>query len=303
MKLSNEVKVGVAVFIAVLIFFVGVMFLRGVDFQKKEYTLTILYDNVGGLRPGSPIMVAGYTVGKVDDLELHGGGIAVQASIESNVHLPNDSQALIKSASIMGGKYIAITPGNSSVTLASGDTLRGTYQADLTELTSTLAPISSNVLGILQNVNNTFDAKTRKGLQNIVVDVDKATAELEQIIRMQGGKIDYVVGNLTTMSEYLARFSTGLDTMAVSQRSKLDSSLTVVRSIAQNLQTASEELRSTTRSLDAVAQRIEMGEGTIGKLSRDPRLYNHLDSLTANLNSLIIDLKENPSRYVRLSLF
>ncbi len=303
MRLSNEVKVGMAVFVAVIIFFAGIMYLRGVDFGKKEYSLTILYENVGGLRAGSPIMVAGYTVGKVEDMRLHGTGIAVETSLESNVHLPIDSQALIKSASIMGGKYIAITPGNSPQTLASGDTLRGTYQPDLTELTSTLAPISSNVLGILQNVNNTFDAKTRRGLQNIVADVDKATWELEQIIRSQGGKIDYVVGNLATMSENLARFSTGLDTMAVSQRSKLDSSLAIVRSIATNLQTASEELKSTTRSLDAVAQRIEMGEGTIGLLSRDPRLYNNLDSLAANLNALVIDLKENPTRYVRLSLF
>jgi phospholipid/cholesterol/gamma-HCH transport system substrate-binding protein len=303
MKLSNEVKVGMAVFVAVIIFFAGVMYLRGVSFQKTEYALTIIYENVGGLRAGSPIMVAGYTVGKVEDLQLHGAGIAVHASIESDVHLPNDSQALIKSASIMGGKYIAITPGISLQTLANGDTLRGSYQPDLTELTSTLAPISSNVLGILQNVNTTFDEKTRRGLQNIVVDVDKATSELEKIIRKQGGKIDYVVGNLSSMSENLARFSTGLDTIAVSQRSKLDSSLAIVRAIAGNLHTASEELKSTTRSLDAVAQRIEMGEGTIGLLSRDPRLYNNLDSLAANLNSLVIDLKENPTRYVRLSLF
>jgi phospholipid/cholesterol/gamma-HCH transport system substrate-binding protein len=303
MKLSNEAKVGMAVFVAVIIFFAGIMYLRGVEFGKTEYTLTILYENVGGLRPGSPIQVAGYTVGKVEDMQLHGAGIAVQASIERGVQLPNDSQALIKSASIMGGKYIAITPGSSPQALANGDTLRGTYQPDLTELTSTLAPISSNVLGILQNVNHTFDEKTRRGLQNIVADVDKATSELEQIIRSQGGKIDYVVGNLTTMSENLARFSTGLDNMAVSQRSKLDSSLAIVKMIAANLQTASEELKSTTRSLDAVAQRIEMGEGTIGLLSRDPRLYNNLDSLAANLNSLVVDLKENPTRYVRLSLF
>ena len=69
------------------------------------------------------------------------------------------------------------------------------------------------MLGILENVNKTFDEKTRRGLQNIVVDVNKATSELEQIIRSQGGRIDYVVGNLTTMSENLARFSTGLDTI------------------------------------------------------------------------------------------
>ncbi len=303
MKLGNEVKVGMAAFVAVILFFAGVIYLRGIDFQHKEYSLTILYDNVNGLKAGSPITVAGYTVGKVEEMRLIGAGIAVEASLQSKVRLPKDSQALIKSASIMGGKYIAITPGMSPDALESGDTLRGTYQADLTELTSTLAPISSNVLGILENVNKTFDPKTRQGLQNIVVDVNKATAELEQIIRSQGGRIDFVVGNFATLSENLARFSTGLDTIGLSQRTKLDSSLTLVRSIAGNLQAASEALKSTTRSLDAAAQRIEMGEGTIGKLSRDPRLYNNLDSLAVNLNALIIDLKENPSRYVRLSLF
>ncbi|RPH34834.1 MCE family protein, partial [bacterium] len=101
MKLSNEVKVGMAVFIAVIIFFAGIMYLRGIDFQKSEYTLTILYDNVNGLKAGSPITVAGYTVGKVEDMLLHGTGIAVQASLQSHVRLPKDSQATIKSASIM----------------------------------------------------------------------------------------------------------------------------------------------------------------------------------------------------------
>ncbi|MBP1646596.1 MAG: transporter substrate-binding protein [Bacteroidetes bacterium] len=303
MKLSNEVKVGIAVFIAIIIFFAGVMYLRGIDFQKKEYTLTILYDNVNGLKAGSPITVAGYTVGRVEEMLLHGAEIAVQVSLESKVLLAKDSRATIKSASIMGGKYIAITPGASPEAYENGDTLRGTYQADLTELTSTLAPISSNVLGILENVNKTFDEKTRRGLQDIVVDVNNSTSELEQIIRSQGGRVNYVIGNLSTMSENLARFSTGLDTIGLSQRAKLDSSLTIVRAIAKNLEEASEDLKSTTSSLDAIAQRIEMGEGTIGKLSRDPRLYNNLDSVASNLNALIIDLRENPSRYVRLSLF
>jgi hypothetical protein len=128
MKLSNEVKVGMAVFVAVSIFFAGVMYLRGISFKKSDYSLTIVYGNVGGLRAENPITVA-------------------------------------------------------------GDTLPGTYQPDLTELTSTLAPISSNVLGILQNVNNTFDEKTRRGLQNILSDDDKATRSSKRSFAARGRSI------------------------------------------------------------------------------------------------------------------
>jgi phospholipid/cholesterol/gamma-HCH transport system substrate-binding protein len=303
MKLSNEVKLGMAIFAAVIVFVGGVIYLRGVDFQRREYTLTILYGNVNGLQEGNPITIAGLAVGKVEELKLMGTAIAVKVQIQNKVQFPVDSKAYIKSSSLMGGKLIAITPGIESGVLRNGDTLTGSYEADLTELTSTLAPISSNVLGILERVNTTFDEKTRRNIQGILADVNRSSTELERIIRNEGQRLDFAIGNFAAFSSNLSRFAMNLDSIALSQRTNLDTSMATIRIVTYNLQQASENLRSTTQSLDVVLNKIQKGQGTLGKLVHEERLYNDIDSLASNLNLLVKDLRENPGKYVKVSVF
>lgn len=303
MKLSNEVKLGMSIFAAVIVFVGGIIYLRGVDFQKREYTLTILYDNVNGLQEGNPITIAGLAVGKVEEMKLIGTAISVKVQIQNKVQFPVDSKAYIKSSSLMGGKLIAITPGIEPEVLHNGDTLTGSYEADLTELTSTLAPISSNVLGILERVNTTFDEKTRRNIQNILADVNRSSSELERIIHDQGKRLDFAIGNFALFSSNLSRFAINLDSIALSQRTNLDTSMAMIRIVTYNLQQASQNLRSTTQSLDVVLGKVEKGHGTLGKLVHEDKLYNDIDSLASNLNLLVKDLRENPGKYVKVSVF
>jgi phospholipid/cholesterol/gamma-HCH transport system substrate-binding protein len=303
MKLSNEVKLGMAIFAAVIVFVGGIIYLRGVDFQKREYTLTILYNNVNGLQGGNPITIAGLAIGKVEEMKLIGTAIAVKVQIQNKVQFPVDSKAYIKSSSLMGGKLIAITPGIESEVLHNGDTLTGSYEADLTELTSTLAPISSNVLGILERVNTTFDEKTRHNIQSILADVNRSSSELERIIHDEGQRLDFAIGNFAAFSSNLSRFAINLDSIALSQRTNLDTSMATIRIVTYNLQQASQNLKSTTQSLDVVLSKIEKGHGTLGKLVHEEKLYNDIDSLASNLYLLVKDLRENPGKYVKVSVF
>ncbi len=303
MTMSNEARLGITVFLAVIFFVAGVIYLRGIDLERKEYSLTIFYNNVNGLQEGSPLTVAGLAIGKVQSMRLAGTAIAVNVSIEKQVRLPVDSKAYIKSASIMGGKLIAFTPGTSQTMLEDGDSLSGSYEADLTELTSTLAPISSNVLGILERVNTTFDEKTRQHIQGILSDVNTSSSELQSIIQREGAQLDIAIANFSAFSSTLSRFAKNLDTIAISQRGNLDTSIARVREVAYNLQDASDRLKQSSLSLSVVLAKVERGQGTLGKLVHDQGLYDDIDSLAVNLNRLVKDLRENPNRYVRVSVF
>lgn len=303
MNLSHETKIGIAVFFAAIIFVGGVIYLKGIDFRSRDYKLTIYYGNVNGLTEGSPITIAGLSIGKVDDMKLAGNTIAVGVSIDNNVFISKDSKAFIKSSSIMGGKQIAIIPGVSSETLQNGDTLSGAYEADLTELTSTLAPISSNVLGILERVNTTFDEKTRKHIQNILVDINRSSNELESVIRMQGKNIDYAFGNFSEFSEQMTVFAKNLDTIALSQKGNITDGVKSFKVTAKTMEEAAIRFREASATLENVFKKIEKGEGTLGKLSQDEQLYLHVDSLIVNLNDLVKDLKANPKKYVSVSVF
>jgi phospholipid/cholesterol/gamma-HCH transport system substrate-binding protein len=247
--------------------------------------------------------VAGLTIGRVESMRLSGTAIAVDVSIQNKVHLSRDTRALIKSSSIMGGKLIALIPGSKTEVLQDGDTLMGAYEADLTELTSTLAPISSNMLGILERVNTTFDEKTRKHIQSILEEFNKTSIGLNQLVQTEGQKLDYAIGNFAAFSVNLSHFAVNLDSIALSQKSNLDTSMANIRIVTHQLREASGNLKATSQSLSAVLGKIERGEGTIGRLIQDPRMYDDIDSAAINLNLLIKDIRENPSKYVKVSVF
>jgi phospholipid/cholesterol/gamma-HCH transport system substrate-binding protein len=236
-------------------------------------------------------------------MKLAGNIIAVGVSIDNNVFISKDSKAFIKSASIMGGKQISIIPGISGEVLQNGDTISGAYEADLTELTSTLSPISSNVLGILERVNTTFDEKTRRHIQDILLDINTSTAELQSVIHTQGKNINYAVGNFSDFSEQMSRFARNLDTIAVDQRGNIDDGVKSIKVTAKTMEEAAQRFKEASTSINNVFHRIDVAEGTLGKLSKDDRLYNHLDSLLLNLNDLVKDIKANPGRYVSVSVF
>lgn len=303
MTLSNEAKIGIAVFLAVVILVGGIIFLKGIDFRSKEYRLTLFYGNVNGLAEGSPITIAGLNIGKVQDMRLAGNVIAVGVTIDNKVNISNDSKAFIKSSSLMGGKQIAIIPGVSPDILKDGDILTGAYEADLTELTSTLSPISTNVLGILERVNTTFDDPTRRNIQSILLELNRAAKDLQLVIQQQGGHLDHAVGNFSTFSDDMSRFAKRLDTIAVSQKGNIEDGVQSIRVTAKTMEEASGRFKDASTSIDNVFKKIERGDGSLGKLMNDDRLYNHLDSLIMSLNELAKDLKANPKRYVNVSVF
>ena len=303
MKLSNEAKIGIAVIAAGLILIGGIIFLRGIDLRTKQYSLKVLYRNVNGLQEGSLVKVAGLTIGSVESMKLAGRDIAVNLSLQEKVHLPRDSRAIIKSESIMGGKFIEITPGSGGFVLQDGDSLTGMYEADLSELTATLAPISSNMLGILENVNTTFDEKTRRSIQNIIVDINRSSAVLERLIRTEAKQFELATVDIRKFSGNLSHVAIDLDSMAEKQSTNIDSTMYSIRKITRNLDRLSADMITTTNSLDVVLRKMKNGEGTLGKLVHDENLYNNLDSLSWNLNLLVKDLRENPGRYVKVSVF
>jgi phospholipid/cholesterol/gamma-HCH transport system substrate-binding protein len=303
MKWSNEARVGVAVFVAVIIFVGGIILLRGIDLRSKQYALTVLYRNVNGLKPGDVVSVAGLVVGHVGTMSFAGRDIRVDLSILTKIRLPRDSKAVIKSETIMGGKYIEISPGVDSLMLRNGDSLSGTYEADLSELTSTLAPISSNVLGILENVNTTFDEPTRKKVQEIVINLEQTASQLEAFVRSSGPRTDSAMANVSSSARDLSEFARTLDTIAVSQKGNIKEGIGSFRETAANLSRVSAKLENTADLLNALLLKMNNGEGTLGKLSKEEKLYNHIDSLSVNLNRLIVDIRENPKRYVHVTVF
>ena len=259
MKWSNEARIGVGVLAAAVIFIAGIVYLRGIDLRSKQYALKVSYRNVNGLKEGDVVTVAGLSIGRVESMSMVGRAIGVSLSIQTKVHLPKDSKAILKSETIMGGKFIEIAPGTDSLMLANGDSLGGLYEADLSELTSTLSPITSNVLGILENVNSRFDEPTRKRIQKIVAELERSSTRLEEVIHAGGKSADASFADVAVFSRDLARFARTLDTIAAAERLNIDTSVTSFAQWSRNMERVSMKLETTTESLNAVLAKIKNG--------------------------------------------
>ena len=303
MRVSNEVRIGIAVLAAAAVLVLGIIYLRGLDLRSQQYSLTVLYKNVTGLKEGDVVTVSGLAVGHVAELTLAGHQIAVNLSIKAKMQLPDDSEAILKSATIMGGKYIEILPGAGARILMNGDSLAGRYEADLSELTSTLAPISGRVLGILENINATLDEPTRKQIQGTISNIAQSSARLQEIILTEGQQADRAFRDFSQFSRDLSNFARTLDSLAQSQGGSVETTLKALKKTSAQVERIAARMDQSSESLQEILANVRKGKGTLGKLAYDEKLYDDIDSLAMNLNFLVKDLRENPGRYLRVSVF
>jgi phospholipid/cholesterol/gamma-HCH transport system substrate-binding protein len=126
---------------------------------------------------------------------------------------------------------------------------------------------------------------------------------LEQVVDTGGSRLDLTLNDFSRFSRALSRLAVTIDTIAEKQHGNVDQSITDFRKAASNLNLTAANLRETSASLDTILLEAKQGKGTLGKVIRDDRLYNDIDSLAINLNLLAKDIRENPQRFVKVSVF
>jgi len=278
-RFETETKVGMAIIIAFLVFLLGDMFLRGVSIRRHRYVLKTKLRNVGGLMQGDRVTVMGMGVGRVGKMSLQGEEVIVPLRIESDLRLPFDSIVRLRSSSLFGRKEMAIEPGQSSEILKDGDYIAGVYESPLSALTSTVGPVGEDLMDVLTRLKLVLSQESRVNIQGSLSDLKDFTQRLKE----KGETLD-------TLLVHLAQTSSGL------KGEDIEATL-------GSLREATENLAQVSSSLKEIAGRMEQGSGTLGRLSQDEALYENLKSLSQNLDSLVKDIKENPKRYLKFSIF
>lgn len=179
MKLSREVKTGIIVIGGILLFILGFSYLKATPLFDNSKTFYAIYDDVGGLQPGTQVSINGFSVGKINDIRFKdkSGKLLVTFSVDSSFEFSKNSVAELYDTGIIGGKGIQIIPVFDDAVLAkSGDTLVTNTKPGLTDLVQqNLAPLQNKVEGaisnadsLLVNFNDILDVKTKKDLQSSI---------------------------------------------------------------------------------------------------------------------------------------
>lgn len=287
-KLSREVKIGIVVIVALGMLYFGLNYLKGINIFQPTTYFYAQYERVDGIVPTTPVMINGYQVGHVSEIIFDytkEAPITLQITVDNKLVVPKGTIAEVYDTGLMGDKAIQLRLGYSDQLMQPGDTLRTGIQNGvmaavtdaLVEPVKAMMPqLDSTLRAINQTVNSERIDKILADLETSMANIKSMSTTLKNNVPGTLAKVDTIATNFAAVSDEIAAV-------------QWDSTLNNIEALIANLEYVSNQFKSTDNSL--------------GALLNDKDLYQNLDSTVQSANALLIDLKENPKRYVHFSVF
>lgn len=315
MKYKREIGIGLIFIVALALFVWGFSFLKGFNLFKEQRVVYAVYEQVSGLDKANPVSINGLKVGQVSDIYFEpgfSGNIIVEITVETQIPIPRNSVALIYSSDLMGSKAIDLKLGDDSLYISNGDTLSTRVEASLKEaVNQQIAPLKLKAEELIMSIDSVvtvikaiFNEKAKENLSNSIASIEQTFANLESasynldtLVAAQKTKLSQIMINLESITSTISE-----------NEENIDNILTNFSSLSDSL--AKAEIPRTFVKIDRVmgdvaliVEKINNGEGSLGMLINDEELYKDLQESAEQLHLLMEDIRINPKRYVRFSLF
>jgi phospholipid/cholesterol/gamma-HCH transport system substrate-binding protein len=291
---SSDFKVGILVLISLIVLVVGVFWISNTRFGGPALRLYAVAPQAQQMTADARIFFLGVDVGEVTSVQLRGRRVEMEFAIFEELDLPADSRGIIQAAGFLGSQMITLVPGTAAESLADGDTIQLGSQRDVMAMAGDLGD-EANV--VLERIQDVLSEQMVSDVQESSAAFSAAMRELEALIRAERNSVHDLVGSLAETSGHLEELSGGPE---------LERSLASIDSLTSRLNSAAAGLDSTSHSLASITARLDSGEGTLGKLLTDERLYEDLTAAIENVHVaseeialLMRDLREQPDRYLR----
>ena len=292
--ISKEIQIALVAIAGVAVLFYGMQFLKGLTIFSTEKNYYVKFDDISGLSVSSPIYTNGYKVGVVEDIIFNyekQSPIVAVVGLDKQLQLPKGSTAEI-SSDLLGNVRLELMMGqNTTDLLAPGDTINGSKEQGMMGKAAGMVPQIEQMLpkldSILASINTLLaDPAIASSMHNI----DKITANLTLTTR----ELQQISANINKqMPQMLTNADAVLDN-ANNLTSELNS-LNIAATMAS--------VNQTLHNVEQMTAKLNSNESTLGLLMHDPQLYRNLNSTMSHTDSLIIDLKQHPKRYVHFSIF
>jgi len=314
-KKSSVIYIGATFILAIVIFVWGYNYLKGKDLFSKQRIFYSRYHKIDGLVTANPVLINGKQVGSVNKIYFtpdHSGDLMVVFLIKDKFPIPKNTVARIINATLLGAKSVDLKLGNSKVLAQSGDTLKGSVEVTLkNEVNSALAPMKaraesllSNVDTLVRSISELFSKNAKGNLKKSITDVagtlhnlNITTAELKDMVENNNVHVSRTLANLDSLTSTLMD-SRGDLQVTIRNFKNISDTLSKVELTQTILQTKESLVR-----INLLLKRINQGQGTIGSLMINDSLYIELNKSALELNNLLKDIRENPHRYLKFSLF
>jgi len=304
-KISIEIKAGILAVTTLALLFVTVNYLKGHTFSHT-HKFYALFDKVNGIEQGTKVLWNGMTVGRVNKVSVNENyKIRVDFEVDDDIPVPQKSKVSIQGDAVFGASKVVIVPSDNKELAKSGEELQGIVQVDmLNKVSDKFEPISqklehtiTNIDTLVSKLNKVFDAQNQMNIQQILHSMRTTIANLNATTQ----KI-----NDATSKEQLQNIMKKIESSMVN----LEQNNQNISKIMANSANATDTLKLTLTKINSnltltqkTLEKINNEQGSIGKLLNNKELYDNLSHSAQDLDSLLIDLKKNPKRYVHFSLF
>lgn len=292
---TREVKVGIMAVVAIFVLYFGLNFLKGIDVFSSVNNYYAVYENIGGLVPSAPVYVKGFKVGQVEEVKYdftRKESFVIKISVSNDIQLPKGTVIQLYDDGLMGGKAIQLiyAPVSSNQAMyEANDTIASEVGIGL------MGQLAGDLMPKIQSISTQADSLIRavrvlvenKDLNKSISSIEKTTADLavssSQLKKMMNSDVPHILGDVNTITSDFKQITGNLK--------KIDYAATFA------------SIDHTIANLNLITDKMNGTEGTIGLLLNNKDLYINLSNTAASSDKLLIDLKQNPKRYVHFSLF
>ncbi len=303
MARGREFKVGLFVVLTALALYVGFNYLRGLDVFSPLNTYYVEYQNVSGLKKGDRVVLNGLDVGSVIDRRFNDesyNSILVTLAIDNTINLTDSTIARLTKPDFLGGIEIKLVMNPGTRTLEAGEALISDIDGGITELLTEEGLSAANSLSALVNkINGVLEPFVEKS-DSIGKAIDNFTQASENVMNLTGrleGSLDLVENRIAWLTDSITHALSGIKPMT-EEYAKLGEKLNAI-----DIESRLVHMDSLLLGTQSFIDRLNSNDGTLGKLMSDDSLYNTLNQTMADLDSLFIDLRYNPKRYMHFSVF
>lgn len=287
LRYRKEATVGLLLVVGTVVFIWMMLWLRGKSFREGDI-IHVTFDDVAGLKEGDPVRTSGVRVGSVKSIQLESpGNVVVGFDVRHGPPPRADAAARIVSADLFGARIIEYTPGVASAPLPDDSVIRGVRVLDVSEMA---AGLSDQAKALLESSN-----QATRDLRAAMVE---ARALLGTLNSGASANATELRGALESLRMMLQR----VDQLVAANAPAAGSTMVNIRAATANIEALTRNLGQTTATLDSLTARIAGGRGALGQLMNDTALVGELRQTNQALRDLLVDLKANPGRYIRLRL-
>ncbi|WP_133779801.1 MlaD family protein [Pedobacter nutrimenti] len=309
MKIANETKVGILAAFSIALLIIGYNFLKGNAIFSNETVLYARYSRVDGLNVSKPVLINGYQIGRVDKLQLQpDGSILATLKIKGKYEIPTNSIARLESTDLLGSKAIVMALGNGKIYAKDGDTLNANVEKNLMEAVQPVQKKAELIINKMDSIltsvnaimNPDFQKNVNKSFNSIAAtlgSLENTSKKVDNLVGSEGSRISAILANVEAISSNFKNNNQQINAIMTNLHSVTD------QVAAANFKQTVDNANKAMLELQGVVSKINNGNGSLGLLINDTKMYDNLNNASKNLDNLLIDLKENPKRYVHFSVF